>query len=130
LASSITYNDLTPLTDKRFIVVELKHAEDFQRLYSYIHSHASWNDLVIWSTKLNVFRIAYRTHYYSERPEKKVIVSMQENMSVFAFSYDADVVNVISNQSFFETANRLFNTLPDFVVPTLVDDTEDIQEKE
>lgn len=51
-------------------------------------------------------------------------------MSVFAFSYDADVVNVISNQSFFETANRLFNTLPDFVVPTLVDDTEDIQEKE
>ncbi|KTR59925.1 hypothetical protein RSA42_09945 [Exiguobacterium indicum] len=130
MASSITYNDLTPLTDKRFIVVELKHAEDFQRLYSYIHSHASWNDLVIWSTKLNVFRIAYRTHYYSERPEKKVIVSMQENMSVFAFSYDADVVNVISNQSFFETANRLFNTLPDFVVPTLVDDTEDIQEKE
>jgi len=67
---SITYNDLTPLADKRFIVAELKHAEDFQRLYSYIHPHASWNDLVIWSTKPNVFRIEYRTHYHSERPEK------------------------------------------------------------
>lgn len=47
---SITYNDLTPLADKRFIVAELKHAEDFQRLYSYIHPHASWNDLVILSS--------------------------------------------------------------------------------
>lgn len=127
---SITYNDLTPLADKRFIVAELKHAEDFQRLYSYIHPHASWNDLVIWSTKPNVFRIEYRTHYYSERPEKTVIVSMQENMSVFAFSYDADVVNVVSNQPFFETADHLFQTLPDLVVPTLDDATEDIQEKE
>lgn len=67
---SITYNDLTPLADKRFIVVELQHVTDFQHLYSYLHSHASWNDLVIWSTKPNVFRIEYRTHYYSERPEK------------------------------------------------------------
>ena len=127
---SITYNDLTPLADKRFIVAELKHLEDFQRLYSYLHPHASWNDLVIWSTKSNAFRIEYQTHYYSERPEKTVIVSVQENMSVFAFSHDADVVNVVSNQPFFETTDRLFNTLPDFVVPTLVDDTEDVQEKE
>lgn len=55
---------------------------------------------------------------------------MQENMSVFAFSYDADVVNVVSNQPFFETSDRLFQTLPDFVIPTLIDDTEDIQKKE
>lgn len=51
-------------------------------------------------------------------------------MSVFAFSYDADVVNVVSNQPFFETADHLFQTLPDFVVPTLDDATEDVQEKE
>ena len=126
---SITYNDLTPLADKRFIVAELKHVTDFQHLYSYLHSHVSWNDLVIWSTKPNVFRIEYRTHYYSDRPEKTGIVSMQENMSIFAFSYDADVVNVVSNQPFFETADRLFNTLPDFVIPTLIDDTEDIQKR-
>ncbi|MBF8152866.1 hypothetical protein ITJ88_06165 [Exiguobacterium sp. TBG-PICH-001] len=113
-----------------FIVAELKHVTDFQHLYSYLHSHASWNDLVIWSTKPNVFRIEYRTHYYSERPEKTVIVSMQENMSVFAFSYDADVVNVVSNQPFFETSDCLFQTLPHLVIPTLDDDTEDVQEKE
>ena len=51
-------------------------------------------------------------------------------MSVFAFSYDADVVNVVSNQPFFETSDRLFQTLPDFVIPTLIDDMEDIQKKE
>jgi hypothetical protein len=100
-------------------ITEIENKKQFRQIFPFYIRLGSGNDLVVWSTTKDVFRIEprkWRGNWQGKIAET-VVAKLEADTSIFWIGYDGDSIAVISNQSNFSTYEKVIKTFPDFVVP-------------
>lgn len=112
-------------TGRRFsvIITEVKTMAQLKKIFPYFITIGCANELVLWSTNQNVFRIepGKKKGFFKEFVANTVVVNMENNATVFWIGYDGDFLSVFSNHESFSTYENLCSTLPSFVNPSLIE---------
>ncbi len=100
-------------------VAKVQNVKQFRGILPVFISIGSGNDLVLWSTNKDVFRVEQREWKgnWEGRIAEAVVVKAESDTSVFWIGHDGDSIAVISNNPHFSTYENICRTLPDFVNP-------------
>lgn len=101
--------------------LRIENEKQLKAIFPYYIMLGIANELVIWSSKKNVFSLEKREwtgEVYKGVIRKTIVVNMEADTSIFWIGHDGDFIAVISNQSTFSTYKQVVQTFPDFVVPT------------
>ena len=117
----INYKYLIKRYQRSVIITEIQNKKQLQEIFPIYFSIGCENELVLWSTKKDVFSIEQREWKGNWEGEVKrtVVVTVEAETSVFWIGYDGTNIAVISNQSRFSTYERIFEAFPEFVVPKI-----------
>ncbi|MGM0867372.1 MAG: hypothetical protein ACQEWF_22135 [Bacillota bacterium] len=118
---NIDYRYLTNKYDRSVIITVIQNEKQFKEIFPFYITLGSGNDLVLWSTNKDVFRLEQRgwKGNWEGKVAETVVVKVEVDTSIFWIGYDGDNIAVISNQSNFSTYEKIIRTFPDFVVPKL-----------
>lgn len=117
---NIDYKYLSNNPDLPVSVTEIKNANQFCEIFPIFISIGSSNDLVIWSTNTDFFRVEERQWQgnWEGKIGEAVVVKIDKERSVFWIGYDGHSIVVLSNNTDFSTYETICETLPSFVKPT------------
>ncbi|QPC45855.1 hypothetical protein [Mangrovibacillus cuniculi] len=118
--------------DYSLVVTEIKNELQFRELFPYYITIGFGIGLVLWSTNKDIISVVkrewkggsnkgYRKGKHKPLIEDTLVVDLDEETSIFWIGYDGDNFVVISNRSSFSTYEQIVQTLPDFVVPNIVE---------
>ncbi|MBM7584614.1 hypothetical protein JOC86_001151 [Bacillus pakistanensis] len=118
---NIGYRYLTNKYDRSVIVTAIQNEKQFKEIFPFYITLGSGNDLVLWSTNKDVFRLEQREWKgnWEGKVVETVVVKVEVDTSIFWIGYDGENIAVISNQLNFSTYEKIIRTFPIFVVPKL-----------
>ena len=92
----------------------IKNSEQFKRLFPYLYSAGSMNNLALWSLQKDVFSFEKKEFktLFGRRNIVTPTISMGKNNSVFWIGYDGQNIVAISNNKQFSSINSITNQFP------------------
>ncbi|AZV41540.1 hypothetical protein BAOM_0929 [Peribacillus asahii] len=101
-------------------VTEIIDINQFREIFPIFISIGSSNDLVIWSTNKDFFRVEEREWKgnWEGKIGEVVVVKIGKEKSVFWIGYDGHSIVALSDNTDFSTYETICETLPPFVKPT------------
>lgn len=114
---NISYQSLSDKHHFSVIVTEVQDVMQFREIFLYFITIGTGNDLVLWSTNIDVFSIENREWKHGLISET-VVVKMEADLSVFWIGYDGDNIAVISNNQKFSTNGKICKAFPEFINST------------
>jgi hypothetical protein len=118
---NISYRYLTNKYERSVIVTEIQNKNHFREIFPFYITLGSGNDLVLWSTNKDVFRVEQRQWKgnLAGHIADTVVVKLETDINIFWIGYDGDNIAVISNNLIFSTYENIIRTFPEFVIPKL-----------
>ncbi|TWT25906.1 hypothetical protein [Planomicrobium sp. CPCC 101110] len=122
-ASGIRFRCMEQRKGSSLFVSEIENEKQLKAIFPLYITQGTSNELVVWSSKKNVFSLENRewTGVHKGMIKKTVVVKMEEDTSVFWIGHDGDSIATISNQLEFSSYENISQTLPEFVIPTLIE---------
>ncbi|WP_409293959.1 hypothetical protein V1498_12155 [Peribacillus sp. SCS-26] len=104
-------------------VTDIKNMNQLRKLMDVFISIGSSNDLVVWSTKRDSFRVEERRWQgnWEGKIRDAIVVTVDEDTNVFWIGHDGDSIVVISNSKKFSSYENIGKTFPSFVRPTVIE---------
>ena len=121
---NVDYAYVTRNVNYSIASVQLENDNHLQNMLPLLIGIAlTMNDLILWSTNKNVFRVEQRQWVGADdgKLDDAVIVNMEPDTTVFWVSYDGDSIVIISNEAQFATYETIIQTFPHFIQPSLVE---------
>ncbi|WP_243292623.1 hypothetical protein [Bacillus sp. FJAT-47783] len=117
---NINYKYLSNNPKLSVTVTVIQNVIQFREIIPIFISIGSGNDLVIWSTNKDFFRVEERQWKgnWEGKISEAVVVKIDKNISVFWIGYDGHSIVVLSNNPNFSTYETICETFPAFVKPT------------
>lgn len=101
-------------------VIEVQSVKQLREVFPVFISIGSGNDLVLWSTNKDAFRVEQREWKgnWEGKIAEAVVAKIENNTSVFWIGYDGDSIAVLSNNPSFSSYENICKTLPTFLNPS------------